>query len=358
MKKINSAAVISVAVLALLFFSISLSAQAQDEEADFLRASGYTRPLETVNKSASLSGEIDEMPVSEGDRVGEGDVLFRLDSSQAEKDVQAAESNLKREEALLRAEEQSRQQAEISLRLAEHELERVQNRTRDVLEAEKELAGIELEFEQKEFERAERLYQRDAMEDVEFSRYQFNLDLARQNYNINQKRLEEQQQEDADRVEEARLGVDEAEMSLTAAENQLEAAESRLEGARTDLEQARLALEQHEIRSPGEMIVLEKNVAEDEYVAAGEQAVTLASTELEILIEPDEREAGEIFIGQRGRAVVESYPDRPFDVEVANIAPQVDLDRGILEVQLDILEETPDLLPYMTVSVDLEPEEE
>lgn len=349
---------LSVMVSLAVMLCIPLSAQAQEEAGDFLRATGYTRPRKTVEKSPSAAGEIADIAVSPGDTVEEGEVLLRLDSSQAEKEVEAAESNLKREKALLRAEEQSLQQAEISLHLARHELERLKSRSRDVLEAEKELAAIELDFEQGEFDRAERLYQRDAMEDVEFSRYRYNLDLARQNYNISQHRLEEQQQEDADRVEEAGLRVEEAERSLAAAENQLEAAESRVDSARVELEQSRLRLEEYVIRSPEDMMVLEKHVESDEYAAAGERVITLASSELQILIEPDEREAGEIFIGQSGQAVVEAYPDRPFPVEVREIAPHVDLDRGILEVELEIEEEIPDLLPYMTVSVDLEPEEE
>lgn len=107
------------------------------------------------------------------------------------------------------------------------------------------------------------------------------------------------------------------------------------------------------VKAAEEMMVLDTHLSAGEHLAAGERAVELASPELEILIEPAEREVGKIFIGQTGRAVVEAAPERPFEVQVANIAPQVDLDRGIIEVKLDIKEERPDLLPYMTVSVDL-----
>ena len=328
------------------------------DDENFLRASGYLQPVDTVDKSAAISGVVDSIKIETGEIAEEGAGLFALEKSQAEKELEAAERSLAREQALLAAEKDSVRQAQTSLRLAEHELLSLQGEEREVLEAEVELAAIDRDYELREFERAERLFQRDAMEEIEFDRYRYNLNRAEQNLKISELTLQNQRQEDEDRIAEAELRVEEAEQALEAAENQLQAARERVAAAEVERDQARLRLGEHVVRSPAEMLVLDKHVETGEYVSPGEPVITLASQELRVLIEPDEREVADIYRGQSGEAIVESYPERPFAVEVSEIAPRVDLDRGTLVVYLEIKEDVPELLPYMTVSVDLELEEE
>ena len=340
------------------FLASSIQAETAFEDEDFLRASGYLQPVRVVEKSPSISGQIQEVLVEEGEIVEKDMILLELDKSQAEKELEAAEKSLAREEALLAAEEAAYRQAEKSLQLAEHELAVLQDLNREVLRAEVELAAIDRDYELREFERAERLFQRDAMEEIEFDRYRYNLNRAEQNLKIQELNLEDQLEADEDSITEAELRSAEAEEALAAADKQLQAARERVAAAEVEVQQAKLQLQEHEIRSADSMVVLEKHVEAGEYASPGEPLVTLATQRQQVLIEPDEREAGDIYVGQTGEAVVEGYPDRPFSVEVKEISPRVDLERGTMEVYLDIEEEAPDMLPYMTVSVDLELEEE
>src|SRR5262245_47615615 len=57
-------------------------------------ANGEVKPKKYVNISSNAMGRIIRMPVKEGDRVREGDLLIRLESVQTQAEVQAAEASL------------------------------------------------------------------------------------------------------------------------------------------------------------------------------------------------------------------------------------------------------------------------
>src|SRR5258706_8918202 len=57
-------------------------------------ANGEIKPKKYVNVSSNMMGRIVRMPVKEGDRVRDGDLLVQLESIQTEADVQAAEAGL------------------------------------------------------------------------------------------------------------------------------------------------------------------------------------------------------------------------------------------------------------------------
>src|SRR5215475_6967221 len=57
-------------------------------------ANGEIKPKKYVNVSSNMMGRIVRMPVKEGDRVRNGDLLVQLESIQSEADVRAAEATL------------------------------------------------------------------------------------------------------------------------------------------------------------------------------------------------------------------------------------------------------------------------
>src|SRR5215472_1039925 len=57
-------------------------------------ANGEVKPKKYVNVSSNMMGRIVHMPVKEGDRVRNGDLLVQLESIQTEADVKAAEASL------------------------------------------------------------------------------------------------------------------------------------------------------------------------------------------------------------------------------------------------------------------------
>src|ERR1041384_3026668 len=57
-------------------------------------ANGEIKPKKYVNVSSNMMGRIVRLPVKEGDRVRDGDLLVQLESIQSEADVKAAEATL------------------------------------------------------------------------------------------------------------------------------------------------------------------------------------------------------------------------------------------------------------------------
>src|SRR5438552_12801375 len=57
-------------------------------------ANGEVKPKKYVNVSSNMMGRIVHMPVKEGDRVRDGELLVQLESIQTEADVRAAERAL------------------------------------------------------------------------------------------------------------------------------------------------------------------------------------------------------------------------------------------------------------------------
>src|SRR6266481_4981035 len=57
-------------------------------------ANGEIKPKKYVNVSSNMMGRIVRLPVKEGDRVREGNLLVQLEAVQSEADVQSAEASL------------------------------------------------------------------------------------------------------------------------------------------------------------------------------------------------------------------------------------------------------------------------
>src|SRR5215467_1080245 len=71
----------------------------QQDLTQTVSANGEIKPKKYVNVSSNMMGRIVHMPVKEGDRVRNGDLLVQLESIQSEADVKAAEAALDAAEA-------------------------------------------------------------------------------------------------------------------------------------------------------------------------------------------------------------------------------------------------------------------
>jgi HlyD family secretion protein len=103
-KKILIAAVVAVAISSTVAYSIVVrnrgvtAVQAgkvtKQDLTQTVSANGEIKPKKYVNVSSNMMGRIVRMPVKEGDRVKDGDLLVQLESIQSEADVKAAEAVL------------------------------------------------------------------------------------------------------------------------------------------------------------------------------------------------------------------------------------------------------------------------
>jgi HlyD family secretion protein len=103
-KKILIAAVVAVAISSTVAYSIVARNRgvtavqsgkvAKQDLTQTVSANGEIKPKKYVNVSSNMMGRIVRMPVKEGDRVKDGELLVQLESIQSEADVKAAEAVL------------------------------------------------------------------------------------------------------------------------------------------------------------------------------------------------------------------------------------------------------------------------
>jgi HlyD family secretion protein len=165
-------------------------------------------------------------------------------------------------------------------------------------------------------------------------------------------------------LENARHAVDLARAKKNAAEAQQLAsgplgADSRLAltsllQAQAQLTSARLRLEQTTLSAASDGVVLSRLVEPGDVVQPGSTLLTMAvDGELQIVIQPDERNLAMLALGQQARASADAFPQQTFPAEVSYIAPSVDPQRGSVEVRLRAPHAPKTLKPDMTISVDL-----
>jgi HlyD family secretion protein len=133
-KKLLLAGVVVVAIASMAGYSVVarnrgvVSVQAgkvvRQDLSQTVSANGEVKPKKYVNVSANMMGRIVHMPVKEGDRVREGDLLLRLESIQSEADVRAAEATLDAAGAELEGMAASIRSAEASINSAKAEITR------------------------------------------------------------------------------------------------------------------------------------------------------------------------------------------------------------------------------------------
>ncbi|MFW6386906.1 MAG: HlyD family efflux transporter periplasmic adaptor subunit [Bacillota bacterium] len=319
--------------------------------AETLRAAGLVRSVERIEKAPPAAGEIVKMNYKEGDIIDE-EPLLELDRRREKLNVEVAQEQLRRAEKLLQQENSRLEAARAARDLARVRLESARETPLSALDLEVKQAGVEMNLEEQEYDRLKVLGEKNAVEENELEKARLSLEASRVGEELARAQREEGLLDQQYAVKEAEASLQEADENLSTAEAAVAAAEADLKRAEKELEQSRLEREKMELEGPEGYLVTDRKVETGEYITAGETAYEVVKDEYEIVIEPDERELSEFCSGREGKALVEAYQDRPFTVEVERVAPEVDSERGTVEVFLAVKGETPPLKPGMSVSVE------
>lgn len=274
-------------------------------------ASGRVRVVTRVQVSPRTAGLVVAVPVREGQRVGAGDLLVRLDDAEA------------RAEAA---------QARAAVREAEGRVEQLRKVGAIVATESSREAGENLVRAEADLERAEGLASAGLLADADLEEARRRVEIARA-----QKKAADAQQAAA-----TPRGVD-----TGIALSELVQSRAQLAGAEARLEQTRLV-------APEDGLVLSRAVEPGDTVQPGDTLLELAADgETQLVIEPDERNLAWIRPGQRSRASADAFPEDVFDAVVSYVSPAIDPRRGSVEVRLRVPDPPPYLRADMTVSVDL-----
>lgn len=155
--------------------------------------------------------------------------------------------------------------------------------------------------------------------------------------------------------------------NLEAAEADLARAVAAIAGAEASIDEARAKLVEDEtdlartvIYSPVNGIVLDRNVDPGQTVAASLQApvlFTLAEdlTRMELQVDVDEADVGQVKAGQSAEFSVDAYPDRTFHAQITQVRYGSETTDGVVTYKTIMRVENPDLLlrPGMTATADI-----
>jgi len=275
-------------------------------------ASGHVEAPHRVNIGVQVTGVVKRVPVAEGQHVRAGQVLIELDSAEWSAALAQAEAAVSQARARLRqlrevqapVAAQTVRQAEINLDNARAQLRR-------------------------------------------------NTDLFRQGF-VGQASLDE-----------LRKVVDLAESQLRANRSQFESAreggsdhamaETALAQAMAGAAVARSRLVYATVAAPVEGTLIDRAVEPGDVVQPGKALMVLSPAgKTQLVVQIDEKNLQMLAPGQKAIASADAYPGQRMLAELVYINPGVDVQRGSVEVKLDVPQAPAYLRQDMTVSVDIQ----
>lgn len=278
-----------------------------------LQFSARVATLSRVDVGPTVTGRVSEVLVREGDAVRAGQVLVRLESEEP----QAALA-----------------QAIAAERQAQARLAGLRSTGRSASQAQLEQADANLTAAQAELRRTEQLVAQGFLSAQR-------LDDGRRAVQV-----AEAQREAA--LAQSRANADRG-TDVVQAQAQLQAAAAATSAARARLAQAVLV-------APAAARVLSREVEPGQIVQPGKALVGLAlAGPTQIVAQVDERFLEQLRAGQKAAVVADAFAGQRMDATVASIAPEVDAQRGAVEVKLALDRPPPAFLREdMTLSVEVE----
>lgn len=275
-------------------------------------ASGLVRTPYRIDVGSKIIGVVIDVPVEEGQTVAAGDLLIRLDDTQARKAVETANASVA--------------QARAKLDQLQHVAAPVAEEMRR--QAEANLVDAQAAY-RRAFDPARRGFETDAA-----------LDAASRALNIalSQSRAAEIQ------VASNKPGGRDfivAQTLVTQTEAQRDAAETALEDSRIFAARA------------GTLIT--RDVERGDTVQPGKVLMVLAPHGVTEIVAPiDEQNLGLIRVGETAAVSADAFPDLTFAATVSYINPAVQAQSGSVEVKLTVPDPPAHLRQDMTVSVEIE----
>ncbi|KPQ34873.1 MAG: type 1 secretion system HlyD family membrane fusion component [Phormidesmis priestleyi Ana] len=311
-----------------------------DELTVRITASGSVEPLRTVNLSPKTSGTLESLLVEQGDRVTQGQLIARMDSTQidaqlAQNRASVAEAQAQLDDTLNGASSTDIRQAEAAVAAAAAQL--TDARARQTLAAD-------------DLSRNQRLYNQGAIS-------RSDLDRA-----INENRSA------TSGVNQAIAGVNEAEQRLIDQQDGNNAetiaqAQARLDRAIGQLQSIEVQLADTEIRAPFDGIVTQRFAEEGAFVtptatasdvtSATSTAIVAIASGLEVIAEVPEADISRIQVGQTVEIQADAFPNQTFEGRVRLIAPEA-IERQnvtVFQVRVQLLSGTDQLRSNMTTTV-------
>jgi RND family efflux transporter MFP subunit len=177
------------------------------------------------------------------------------------------------------------------------------------------------------------------------------LRVARANVDLRRKELV--------RLRELRRRDFSSEAELDVKENQLRVAAAEVERLEARVAQLELDVEDTVLRAPTTGVVLEKlkevgEIATPGGFAGSGELIRMADlSELRAELDVNEADLSRVALGQPAEIVPDAYPSRRYKASVAKLDPQINRQKGTLNIEVRILEPDELLRPDMSVRITL-----
>ena len=261
--------------------------------AQSVTANGEIKPKKYVNISSNSFGRIVDMPVAEGDRVDNNQLLLQIESIQTQADVLSAEASLDAAASELEGMDASIRSAEASTATAKAELKR-----------------IEADFRRSslEFDRAQELYEGGLISKETFDGQEAGFEIA------------------VAQVEAAKARILQAEAQLAQVFTQKDGLRFRMTQQRASLTRARDQLAKTTINSPLAGVITYLPVNEGEIAIVGVQnqpgTTLMTIADMSVItaeVKVDETDIINLKLGQRTEVRVDALGDRTLTGFVSEI---------------------------------------
>jgi HlyD family secretion protein len=275
-------------------------------------ASGRIETPARVDVGSQIIGRVAAVPVKEGQTVKAGQLLIELEASDEKAAVEQAAAAVRQSEVKLRQfNEQTQPMAEQALKQAQATLLNVQ----------------------KQYERQRELVAQGFIGKAQLDDVQRNLDIAKSQHRSVQLQLQ----------------------SATPTGSDYQLASAALEQALANLHAAQARLAHSKITAVADGVLILRDVERGDTVQPGKVLMVLSPLGLtQLLVQIDEKNLRYLQLGQTALAQADAYPGQKFNVQVAYINPGINVQRGSVDVKLNVAEAPVFLKQDMTVSVEIE----
>lgn len=338
-----------------------------EEAVETLLVSGRVLGEGEVPLAFQLPGRLDVVNAGEGERVQAGAFLAEIDDSQIQVQAGQLESQLDSARvALSRLRSRDLPQAREALNQAATRVDYArQGYEQLVWERLEPAEEILRRAESREQEQRARFQEREAA--YRSGELAFDLLLeSQQRWDESIAELERARAEvrvlenEADglrrELELARSQQRAARAGLNSLQNEdLRQARLNVEQAAARLEQAELDLDNTRLEAPFAGIVIRVAASRGQFVAAGQEVLSLIPLSGETVIEVrvDEEFTGRVAPGQEALVASSAFPEQVFPATVQRLAPTVDAERGTLPLRLVLDSFSEELLPDLAITAEI-----
>ncbi len=277
--------------------TVQTAMAAKGELTSLVTASGEITPRTYINLGANAQGLITNLMVKEGDRVRQGQIVARIESIQANADVQAQRATVASAEA-------DSASAEAGLKVQDDTI-RTQQATIERTKADLDLAKVN-------FDRYQQLYKAGVVPKADFDQRKATYDSS------------------VAALREAQTRMDQLESQRAQSQAAIQSAQRRVAQAQAGLTRVTDILAKHDVIAPLDGIVTNLPVRVGETVVPGIQN-SAASTVMTIAdmslitaeVKVDETDIVNLELGQKADVTIDAIPDKKFSghvIEIGNTA--------------------------------------